>query len=181
VRLLEARETTIRQETQISIVIVEARQGIEGHAVQRDERGRREYRLFEERYPMETVIVRHDSLNYSIPRRTTPPLYRRYDSQIGSIKQLAGRGNHGKEKTNVGSANTTGTPTERLGNVLRRTRRSELLERPIRRTEQKIKGQDSPSWDHAKLPDPDPCEHYQANDGRTHQSDTDVSINGDAI
>jgi hypothetical protein len=119
VSLLEAREATVRQKAQISIVIVQARQGIKGHAVQRDERGGREDGLLKERDPMDTVIVRHGSVNYSIPRQTTPPLYRRYDSQIGSIKRLAGRGRHGKEKTNVGSANTMGTPTERLGNVLR--------------------------------------------------------------
>jgi hypothetical protein len=67
VRLLKAREATIRQKAQISIVIVEARQGIKGHAVQRDEIGGRENGLLEERDPMDTVIVRHGSVNYSIP------------------------------------------------------------------------------------------------------------------
>jgi hypothetical protein len=136
--LLEAREATIRQKAQISIVIIKARQGIEGHTVQRDERRRREDGLFKERDPMDTVIVRHDSVNYSIPRQTAPPLYRRYNGQIGATKRLAERGRQGKEKTNVGSANTMGTPTERLGNIPRRTRRSELLKRPIRRVKHKI-------------------------------------------
>jgi hypothetical protein len=140
VSLLEAREATVRQKAQISIVIIEAGQGIKGHAVQRDERRGREDGLLKEGDPMDTVIVRHDSVNYSIPRQTTPPLYRRYDGQIRSTKRLAERGRQGKEKTNVGSAKTMGTPTERLGNVLRRTRRSELLKRPIRRMEQKING-----------------------------------------
>jgi hypothetical protein len=133
VPLPEASETTIRQETQISIVIIEARQGIKGNTVQRDERGGREYRLFEERYPVETVIIGHDSLSYSIPLQTTPPLYRRYDSQIGSIKRLAGRGNHGKEEDErwirKRYRNTNRTPREHVqANEAIRVTEEELLE-----------------------------------------------------
>jgi hypothetical protein len=53
---LEAREATVHQKAQVSIVIVKVRQGIKGHAVQRDERGGRENGLLKEGDPMDTVI-----------------------------------------------------------------------------------------------------------------------------
>jgi hypothetical protein len=67
--LREADKAAISQKTEISIVIIEMRKGVEGDAVHGDKGGGGKQRLFIKGDPMNAVVIRHDALNYP------PPLY----------------------------------------------------------------------------------------------------------
>jgi hypothetical protein len=63
----EANETVIRQKAQISVVVDQTRKGIKSDAVQRYKSRGGEQRLFEERDPMDAMVIGHGLLNYPTP------------------------------------------------------------------------------------------------------------------
>jgi hypothetical protein len=63
----KADKATISQETEISIMVVEMRKGVEGDAIHGDKGGGGERGLFIKRDPMKTMVIRHDALNYPSP------------------------------------------------------------------------------------------------------------------
>jgi hypothetical protein len=63
----EANETAIRQKEQISVVVGQMRKGVESNAVQRYESRGGKQRLFEERDPMDAMVIGHGLLNYPPP------------------------------------------------------------------------------------------------------------------
>jgi hypothetical protein len=66
-RFCETNETAIGQEAQVGVVIGQTRQSIESDAVQGYKRRSREQRLFEERDPVDAVVIGHGVLNYPTP------------------------------------------------------------------------------------------------------------------
>jgi hypothetical protein len=60
-------EAAISQEKDIGVVILEAGKSVECNTVQRHKDGGREQQLFIKRHPVDTVIIRHASLNYLAP------------------------------------------------------------------------------------------------------------------
>jgi hypothetical protein len=60
-------EATIRQKEQIGIVIAQMRKSIECDAIHGHEDGGREQQLFVKGHPVDTMVIRHASLNYPTP------------------------------------------------------------------------------------------------------------------
>jgi hypothetical protein len=56
-------ETTIRQEEEISIMVLQTRKSIKHNTIQGHEDRGREQRLFVEGNPVDTMVIGHDSLN----------------------------------------------------------------------------------------------------------------------
>jgi hypothetical protein len=63
----EANETAIRQKAQIGVVVGQTRKGVESNAVQRYKSRGGKQRLFEERDPMDAMVIGHGLLNYPTP------------------------------------------------------------------------------------------------------------------
>jgi hypothetical protein len=63
----KANETTIRQKAQIGIVVSQTRKGVKSDAVQRYKSRGGKQRLFEERDPMDAMVIGHGLLNYPTP------------------------------------------------------------------------------------------------------------------
>jgi hypothetical protein len=63
----EANETAICQKAQIGVVVGQMRKGVESDAVQRYKSRGGEQRLFEERDPINAMVIGHGLLNYSTP------------------------------------------------------------------------------------------------------------------
>jgi hypothetical protein len=63
----EANETAVRQKAQIGVVVGQTRKGIESDAVQRYKSRGGKQRLFEERDPMDVMVIGHGLLNYPTP------------------------------------------------------------------------------------------------------------------
>jgi hypothetical protein len=63
----EANETAILQKAQIGVVVGQTRKGVESDAVQRYKSRGGKQRLFEERDPMNAMVIGHGLLNYPTP------------------------------------------------------------------------------------------------------------------
>jgi hypothetical protein len=63
----ETNKTAISQEAQVGVVVGQTRQGIESNAVQGYKSRSGEQRLFEERDPMDAMVIGHGLLNYPPP------------------------------------------------------------------------------------------------------------------
>jgi hypothetical protein len=63
----EAYETAIHQKAQIGVVVGQTRKGVESDAVQRYKSRGGKQRLFEERDPMDVMVIGHGVLNYPTP------------------------------------------------------------------------------------------------------------------
>jgi hypothetical protein len=63
----ETDETVIRQKAQIGVVVGQMRKGIESDAVKRYKSRGGKQRLFEERDPMDAMVIGHGLLNYPTP------------------------------------------------------------------------------------------------------------------
>jgi hypothetical protein len=66
-RFCKTNETAIGQEAQVGVVIVQTRQSIKSDAVQGYKSRSGEQRLFEERDPVDAVVIGHGVLNYPTP------------------------------------------------------------------------------------------------------------------
>jgi hypothetical protein len=62
-----AYEAAIQQEAQVGIMIGQMRESIEGDTIHGYESRGGEQRLFVERHPVDTIVIRHGSLNYLTP------------------------------------------------------------------------------------------------------------------
>jgi hypothetical protein len=72
---MEADETTVCCEEEVGVRTSQPRKRIEHSTIQSDEDGRRGTRLQEEFYPMHSMVIGHDSLNYPAPLHQFIPLY----------------------------------------------------------------------------------------------------------
>jgi hypothetical protein len=72
---MEADETTVGGEEEVGIRTSQTRKHIESYTIHCDEYRGREMRLWEELYPMYSVVIGHDSLNYPAPLHQFTPLY----------------------------------------------------------------------------------------------------------
>jgi hypothetical protein len=72
---MEADETTVGGKEEVGIRTSQMRKRIKSCTIHSNEDGSRETRLQEELYPMNSVVIGHDSLNYPAPLHQLTPLY----------------------------------------------------------------------------------------------------------
>jgi hypothetical protein len=72
---METDEAMACCEEEISVRTSQTRKRVKSHTIHSDKDRSRETRLWEELYPMHSVVIEHDSLNYPAPLHRLTPLY----------------------------------------------------------------------------------------------------------